>query len=114
MRWLAIIALLLILAGAGFTCEAPFWGYVVPDEADPLFPVETSAGTKFIDRNGKVVVQPLPTFDYFHQGRIRLFGGKVVDATGKMVEQIPRDSWMYREGLVARKGPNGKVGFVDA
>ena len=117
------LALLLNFAPpvAGCQWDYPIW---MPREkdADPLYRFIRGGKAGYIDRSGKVVIEPQfePYGNYsgvFHDGiaEVGVSSGKYVDATGKPVakEKLYR-GWDFSEGLAAALAEDGgKWGYVD-
>jgi len=89
----------------------------VGEEKVVLLPVQVDGKDGFIDKTGKIIINPQFDYaDFFEEGLARVrIGGKYgfIDKTGKIVSN-PQfdDAGVFREGL-ARVRIGGKWGYID-
>lgn len=105
--------------------EACEWDYPIwiprTANADPLYRFERGGKAGYIDRTGKVVIQPvlklLGNSDYeFHDGLVKVgIGGRYIDATLKpaFADNLDVASDFSEELAVARRAGENLWGYVD-
>lgn len=119
---LSLAALLACAAPAdGCSWDYPIW---IPRDggADPLYRFIRDGKAGYIDRSGRVVIEPQFDGDgnyagVFHDGllEVGVSSGEYVDATGKTVikDELYR-GWQFSDGLAAAlKEDGGKWGYID-
>src|SRR5687767_5715878 len=124
-----LAACLLTLASL-FATAAPSpacsWDYPIwtprDRNADPLYRFIRDGKAGYIDRSGKVVIEPRFDGDgnyggEFHDGMLEVgaSSGEYVDATGKTVlKDVLYRGWQFSDGLAAAlKEDGGKWGYID-
>jgi hypothetical protein len=119
------ICFLLIVLAADLKVFACSWDYLIwtirNKDADPLYRFVRGERAGYIDRTGKIVIEPLLSFygnggGEFHEGLLNQdLNGKFIDTTGKVVvvHSLQR-VWDFSEGLAAAM-PEGeeKWGYID-
>lgn len=123
---IATCLLLLLSLSSGHFATACSWGYPIwmirSESADPLYRFVRNGKAGYIDRSGKIILEP--RFDFygnfggeFHDGllQIGVSRGQYIDMTGKLViNKNLSSSGDFSEGLAAAipKGEK-KFGYID-
>jgi hypothetical protein len=125
-HWRAALSLLLMLAASAPVIRACSWDYPIwmirSKDADPLYRFVRDGKAGYIDRTGKVVIEPRfevygNSGDEFHSGLLQtgVADGPYADKTGKIVlDKGYYRNWEFSEGLaVAMREDGGKWGYID-
>ncbi len=126
MRWLSLIAGILLSASVATTCSwVQLTWYPSSPDADPLYPFSNGLGEKvgFIDQTGNVVIEPqlFPGVSEFQSGlaEVHVSDGVYIDKSGKTVisHKFYR-GWTFSEGLAVAMPKDGdpgagKWGYID-